>query len=182
MKRLLLPILLIAFWSCEEDEKVPEATPEGTWNLVSRCEYDYGDCTVNCTEEKLEAYCDTSDYDYDGTSAIPDNEEDCNNLNGYWVKELTSILTINDDMTGTWEVSDRYGYNEDGDWVGHYEDYFFNLTLVENSTGGYLVTADGQSWDVETFLTLSDNGESLYVQMIAEDGNDDCNLWTFTRQ
>ena len=45
----------------------------------------------------------------DNSSIAPDNEEDCNNLNGYWVKELTSILTINDDMTGTLEVSDRYG-------------------------------------------------------------------------
>ena len=176
MKKYLLPIILLAFWSCEEDENVPEATPEGTWNLVSRCEYDYGDCTVNCTEEKLEAYCDTSGYDYDGTSAIPDNEEDCNNLNGYWLKELTSILTINDDMTGTIEVSDRYGDD------GIYDDEFYNLTLGENSTGGYLVNIENVTDEVNIFLTLSDNGESLYVQMIAEDGNDDCNLWTFTRQ
>ena len=174
MKKYLLPIILLAFWSCEEDEKVPETTPEGTWNLVSLCEYEFGECDVHCTEVELEAYCSMED---DNSSTAPDNEEDCNNLNGYWIAELTSILTINDDMTGTWEYSDRYA-----DDYGVYEDTIFNVTLVENSTGGYLVTSDGQSADVEVFLTLSDNGESLYLQIIAEDGNDDCNLWTFTRQ
>jgi len=173
MKKYLLPIILLAFWSCEEDEKVPEATPEGTWNLVSSCEYDYGDCTVNCTEEKLEAYCDTSDYDYDGTSAIPDNEEDCNNLNGSWVKELIYVLTVNTDMTGTLEQSARYDSDEDDST---------NITLVVNPSGGYLVAADGQSADVEVFLTLSDNGESLYLQIIVEDGGDDCRLYTFAKQ
>jgi hypothetical protein len=166
----LLLFIGLAFWSCEDEEKVPEATPVGTWNLVSRCEYDYGDCTVNCTEEELEAYCSMED---DNSSTAPDNEAECNNLNGYWVKELTSILTINDDMTGTLEESARY----DSD-----EDEFYNLTLVENSTGGYLVTSDGQSADVEVFLTLSDNGESLYLQIIVEDGGDDCRLYTFTKQ
>jgi hypothetical protein len=175
MKKYLLPIILLAFWSCEEDEKVPEATPEGTWNLVSRCEYDYGDCTVNCTEEKLEAYCDTSDYDYDGTSAIPDNEAECNNLNGYWVKELTSIFTINDDMTGTLEVSARYGSDEDE---------FYNLTLVVNPSGGYLVNIENITDDstIDIILTLSNNGESLSIQIIADLGQDDCSLWTFTKQ
>ena len=172
MKKYLLPIILLAFWSCEDEEKVPEATPVGTWNLVSRCEYDYGDCTVNCTEEKLEAYCDTSDYDYDGTSTIPDNEEDCNNLYGYWVKELTSILTINDDMTGTLEASDRHGD----------DDYIHNLTLVENSTGGYLVNIQIWMDEVNIFLTLSDNGESLSIQIIADLGQDDCRLYTFTKE
>jgi len=176
MRRYILLLLFIAFWACEDEEKVPEATPVGTWNLVSRCEYDYGDCTVNCTEEKLEAYCDTSGYDYDGTSAIPDNEEDCNNLNGYWLKELTSILTINDDMTGTIEVSDRYGDD------GIYDDEFYNLTLGENSTGGYLVNIENVTDEVNIFLTLSDNGESLYLKVIADLGQDDCSRFTFTKQ
>ena len=175
MKKYLLPILFLALWSCEEDEKVPEGTPEGTWNLVSRCEYDYGDCTVNCTEEELEAYCSMED---DNSSTAPDNEADCNNLNGYWVKELTSTLTINDDMTGTWEISDRYGDD------GVYEDSFSNLTLVENSTGGYLVNIENVTDDSEVniFITLSDNGESLYLQIISDGGDDDCRLHTFTKQ
>ena len=175
MKKYLLPILLIAFWGCEEEEKVTEATPEGTWNLVSRCEYDYGDCTVNCTEEKLEAYCSMED---DNSSTAPDNEEDCNSLNGYWVQNLTSTLTINDDMTGTWEISDRYGDD------GVYEDGFSTITLVENSTGGYLVNIENVTDDstIDIFLTLSDNGESLSIQIIADLGQDDCSLWTFTRQ
>ena len=154
MKKYLLPILLISFWGCEEDEKVPEATPEGTWNLVSRCEYDYGDCTVNCTEEELESYCIMED---DNSSTAPDNEEDCNNLNGYWIAELTSILTINDDMTGTWEYSDRYA-----DDYGVYEDTIFNVTLVENSTGGYLVNIENITDDstIDIILTLSNNGNT----------------------
>ena len=176
MRRYILLLLFIAFWACEDEEKVPEATPVGTWNLVSLCEYEFGECDVHCTEVELEAYCSMED---DNSSTAPDNEADCNNLNGYWVKELTSILTINDDMTGTLEVSDRYG-----DEYGVYEDGFSTITLVENSTVGYLVNIENVTDDetIDIFLTLSDNGESLYVQMIAEDGNDDCNLWTFTRQ
>jgi len=173
MKKYLLPILLIAFWACEDEEKVPEATPVGTWNLVSLCEYEFGECDVHCTEVELEAYCSMED---DNSSTAPDNEEDCNNLNGYWVKELTSILTINDDMTGTIEVSDRYGDD------GIYDDEFYNLTLGENSTGGYLVNIENVTDEVNIFLTLSDNGESLYLKVIADLGQDDCSRFTFTKQ
>ena len=174
MRRYILLLLFIAFWACEDEEKVPEATPVGTWNLVSLCEYEFGECDVHCTEVELEAYCSMED---DNSSTAPDNEEDCNNLNGYWIAELTSILTINDDMTGTWEISDRYA-----DDYGVYEDEFYNLTLVENSTGGYLVNIENVTDEVNIFLTLSDNGESLSIQIIADLGQDDCSLWTFTRQ
>ncbi|MBT7043511.1 MAG: hypothetical protein HN920_08250 [Candidatus Marinimicrobia bacterium] len=172
MKKYLLPIILLAFWSCEEDEKVPEATPEGTWNLVSLCEYEFGECDVHCTEVELEAYCSMED---DNSSTAPDNEEDCNNLNGYWIAELTSILTINDDMTGTLEVSARYGSDEDE---------FYNLTLVVNPSGGYLVNIENITDDstIDIILTLSNNGESLSIQIIADLGQDDCSLWTFTKQ
>ena len=172
MKKYLLPIILLAFWSCEEDEKVPEATPEGTWNLVSLCEYEFGECDVHCTEVELEAYCSMED---DNSSTAPDNEEDCNNLNGYWIAELTSILTINDDMTGTLEVSARYGSDEDE---------FYNLTLVVNPSGGYLVNIENITDDstIDIILTLSNNGESLSIQIIADLGHDDCSLWTFTKQ
>ena len=172
MKKYLLPILLISFWGCEEDEKVPEATPEGTWNLVSLCEYEFGECDVHCTEVELEAYCSMED---DNSSTAPDNEEDCNNLNGYWIAELTSILTINDDMTGTLEVSARYGSDEDE---------FYNLTLVVNPSGGYLVNIENITDDstIDIILTLSNNGESLSIQIIADLGQDDCSLWTFTKQ
>ena len=176
MKKYLLPIILLAFWSCEEDEKVPEATPEGTWNLVSLCEYEFGECDVHCTEVELEAYCSMED---DNSSTAPDNEEDCNNLNGYWIAELTSILTINDDMTGTWEYSDRYA-----DDYGVYEDTIFNVTLVENSTGGYLVNIENITDDstIDIILTLSNNGESLSYQIITDLGQDDCRLYTFAKQ
>ena len=154
-----------------------EATPVGTWNLVSFCEYDYGDCNVNCIAVELEAYCDTSSYDYVGTSTTPDNKEDCNNLYGSWVKELISVLTVNTDMTGTLEFSARYDEDDD---VNEVE--FIDITLAENSSGSYLVTSSSQPSDIEIFLTLCDNGESLYLQVISEGGGDDCSLLTFTKQ
>ena len=175
MVRYILLLLFIAFWACEDEEKVPEATPVGTWNLVSLCEYEFGECDVHCTEVELKAYCSMED---DNSSTAPDNEEDCNNLNGYWIAELTSILTINDDMTGTWEYSDRYA-----DEYGVYEDSSTNITLVVNPSGGYLVNIENVTDDetIDIFLTLSDNGESLSIQIIADLGQDDCSLFTFTK-
>ena len=179
MVRYILVLLFIglAFWGCEEDEKIPEVKPEGIWNLVSSCEYDYGDCTVNCTEVNLEAYCDTSDG-YSGTSNLPDNEEDCNNLSGYWVKELTVILTINDNMTGTLDISDRYG-----DEGVYKENVIHTFTLVENSTSGYFVIIENVPEDPEVniIITLSDNGESLYLKNTAYLLDEYCLLWTFSR-
>ena len=67
-------------------------------------------------------------------------------------------------------------------WI--YEDYIYNVTLVENSTGGYLVNIENVTDDstIDIFLTLSDNGESLSIQIIVDLGQDDCSLLTFTRQ
>jgi hypothetical protein len=55
---------------------------------------------------------------------------------------------------------------------------------VVNPSDGYLVNIENVTDDetIDIFLTLSDNGESLSIQIITDLGQDDCSLYTFTKQ
>jgi hypothetical protein len=73
MKKYLLPILLISFWSCEEDNNEAQVTPKGNWVPSDWCDYSNSTCTGDCV----------SDWESE--------EEDFENIS----------LAINEDLTGS---------------------------------------------------------------------------------
>jgi hypothetical protein len=76
------------------------------------------------------------------------------------------------------DISDRYG-----DEGVYKENVIHTFTLVENSTSGYFVIIENVPEDPEVniIITLSDNGESLYLKNTAYLLDEYCLLWTFSR-
>ena len=111
---LLLPILFLIYWGCEDDKKEESVDSIiGTWTLSAVCGFEDGNCSGTCTDVTAMWLEDEGSFSMtfssDGTGTLGDNEESFN-WSGSGPYTLTAdgeSITVN--LSGnsiTWNIED----------------------------------------------------------------------------
>ena len=103
MRKYLLPILFLAFWSCEEEADELNDPVIGTWILESVCTYPDSNCTGECTDA-------TDEYGPAGNFTMTFNED------------LTGVLEYQSNSPDNfgWSSSNPYVLTGEGEGINAY--------------------------------------------------------------